>query len=321
MRRKIRRKEKKQKKTIIVLIVFLVLFLSVGYAAFQTNVSLKAKGNVYNKGDLCYTTSDNGDGTVTIIDYDETCGTEVNIPSKIKGKTVTKIGRVKDLNVSTVFSGKNLTKVVIPDTVTTIGYYAFWKNNISSLDLGNGVQKIEDEAFSGSKISSIIFPKSLKIIGAGAFMGNYLTSVPSLDNIEYGGGAFSNNNLEPEDAFIYAKNSDGSIDYTTLNSYASKTYVKEINIPSNVKRLLYYSMRFANTSIINLPDGIEKIDPGAFMQTSSIIYNIPNSITTIDATAFSQSSNITLNIARKENAIEGSPWGAYSATVNWTGTN
>ncbi len=316
-----RRKEKKQKKTIIVLIVFLVLFLSVGYAAFQTNVSLKAKGNVYNKGDLCYTTSDNGDGTVTIIDYDETCGTEVNIPSKIKGKTVTKIGRVKDLNVSTVFSGKNLTKVVIPDTVTTIGYYAFWQNNISSLDLGNGVQKIEDEAFSGSKISSIIFPKSLKIIGAGAFMGNYLTSIPSLDNIEYEGGAFSNNNLEPEDAFIYAKNSDGSIDYTTLNSYASKTYVKEINIPSNVKRLLYYSMRFANTSIINLPDGIEKIDPGAFMQTSSIIYNIPNSITTIDATAFSQSSNITLNIARKENAIEGSPWGAYSATVNWTGTN
>ena len=49
MKRRLHRKDKKQKKIIISLSVFLVLFLSVGYAAFQTNISLKAKGNVKEK--------------------------------------------------------------------------------------------------------------------------------------------------------------------------------------------------------------------------------------------------------------------------------
>ena len=40
-----------------------------GYSAFNTNIKLSAKWNVYNKGDLCYETSDNKDGTLTITNY------------------------------------------------------------------------------------------------------------------------------------------------------------------------------------------------------------------------------------------------------------
>lgn len=58
--------------------------MSIGYASFSTNISLSAKGKVYK-------VSDNGDGTVTITDYDKTCGSEVNIPSTIRGLTVTRI--------------------------------------------------------------------------------------------------------------------------------------------------------------------------------------------------------------------------------------
>ena len=152
-------------------------------------------------------------------------------------------------------------------------------------------------------------------------MSNYLTSIPSLDNIEYKGGAFTRNSLTSENAFIYAKNSNGSIDYTTLNSYATRTYIEKINIPSGIKTLEQQSMRSANTSIINLPDGIETIIKYAFHQSAAKTYNIPSSITTIEKNAFCENKNITINIDRKENAISGSPWGAYSATVNWTGTN
>ena len=50
MRRKIRRKErKKQKKILIITSLSLLLFLCVGYAAFQTNLNIKAKGNVKRK--------------------------------------------------------------------------------------------------------------------------------------------------------------------------------------------------------------------------------------------------------------------------------
>ena len=66
MRRRLHRKDRKQKKIIISLSVFLVLFLSVGYAAFQTNISLKAKGNIKEKpisiSDLIKTVVTTGDG-------------------------------------------------------------------------------------------------------------------------------------------------------------------------------------------------------------------------------------------------------------------
>ncbi len=66
MKRRLHRKDKKQQKIIISLSVFLVIFLSVGYAAFQTNISLKAKGNIKEKtisiSDLIKTVVTTGDG-------------------------------------------------------------------------------------------------------------------------------------------------------------------------------------------------------------------------------------------------------------------
>lgn len=50
MKRKIgRRKRKKQKKILIIISLSLLLFLCVGYAAFSTNITLKAKGNIKSK--------------------------------------------------------------------------------------------------------------------------------------------------------------------------------------------------------------------------------------------------------------------------------
>ncbi len=66
MRRRLKRKDKRQKKIITTLSIFLVLFLSVGYAAFQTNITLKAKGNIVQKemkiNDLIKTVVTSGDG-------------------------------------------------------------------------------------------------------------------------------------------------------------------------------------------------------------------------------------------------------------------
>ena len=49
MRRTRRRKRTSQKKIIIVTTVSLLLFLTIGYAAFSTQLSLKAKGNIVKK--------------------------------------------------------------------------------------------------------------------------------------------------------------------------------------------------------------------------------------------------------------------------------
>ncbi len=251
--------------------------------------------------------------------YDKSCGSEVNIPNTIKGKTVTKIGDTK-YNIKNVFNGKQLTKVTIPDTVKYIGEYAFWYNNITSLDLGNGVEEINTEAFANNNLTYIVFPSSLKKIGIEVFRSNNLTSIPPLDNIEYGGGAFTGNNLTGDNIFIYGKNSGGIIDNTILNSYGAKS-TKEITLPSNIKTIQSYTFRLIYADELNLTN-VENIEKYTFFQTRIPTINISNTIKSISDRAIRQNADIkTININRKENAIAGAPWGDKNITVNWTGTD
>ena len=311
------KKRKKTKKIITISLFISLMFIAGGYSAFNTNINLKAKGNIYDKGDLCYETEDNGDGTITITIYDETCGSEVIIPEKIKGKPVTKIGSTYWQKKES-FDHKRLKKVVIPDTVISIGDFAFSGNYITNLKLGSNLEEIGAEAFHDNWLTSLTFPKTLKKIGSGAFMKNYLTEIPSLDNIKYEGGIFSLNSLKKEDAFIYDKNEDGEIDYTSLNSYATREYTDVLNIPDGIKNLSYQSLRFSNAGTINMPDGIETIGISALHQTKAKIVNIPSSIKEIKAGAFDEAYNLEeININKPANSISNSPWSAPSATVNW----
>ena len=321
-RRKLHKRElKRQRKIIILSLLTVLLCFSIGYASFSTNINLSTQGNVYKVSDKCYTTSDNGDGTLTITNYDKTCGTEVNIPSIIRGKTVTVIaGNVKwDDHKS--FSYKGLTKVVIPDTVITIGNNSFRSNNITSLDLGGSVKSIGWEAFAYNKLTNIVFPKFLTTIGAGAFQENNLTSIPSLEHvISLCGGVFTGNLVTGHDKFVYSKYGD-NFDYSTLNSYAGP-WVSGLVIPSNVKTPMYYSLRRTRATTVILSEGVENINDSAFMQSYATTVNIPSTIKNIGASAFGQSRAIkTININRKDSAIAGTPWGASNATVNWTGDN
>ncbi len=65
---------------------------------------------------------------------------------------------------------KSLTKFVFPEGITTIGYGAFIRTNLSgALILPEGLSGIDGYAFSLSLISSVSFPSTLTIIGENAF--------------------------------------------------------------------------------------------------------------------------------------------------------
>ena len=93
------------------------------------------------------------ENTIAITDY-KGYDTEVTIPSKIDGYTVTSVEN---------FDTTKTKKITLPETVTTIGDSAF---------------TIYDN-FSYSVLEEIILPKNLKTIGDSAFRNCY--SLKSID--------------------------------------------------------------------------------------------------------------------------------------------
>ena len=79
-----------------------------------------------------------------------------------------------------------LTSVTIPDSVTSIGYYAFSGcSGLTSVTISDGVKSIGGSAFEGcSGLTSVTIPDGVKSIGARAFEGcSGLTSVTIPDSV------------------------------------------------------------------------------------------------------------------------------------------
>ena len=128
------------------------------------------------------------DKTVTITGYTGR-DADVRIPPEIRGRPVSGIA-------DGAFAARNLSGVIIPDRITSIGAGAFENNNLTELTIPRGVTVIEDSAFAGNLLSSVIIPDKVTFIGARAFADNRLS------RLVIGGGvtgigqeAFENNDL------------------------------------------------------------------------------------------------------------------------------
>ena len=72
-------------------------------------------------------------------------------------------------------TGLEITRVVIPNTVTSIGYGAFMRNQLTSLIIPNSVTSIGNEAFANNQLTSITFPSTPITIASSAFYANPIT--------------------------------------------------------------------------------------------------------------------------------------------------
>ena len=127
------------------------------------------------------------DGTYAeVVDYTG-IATKVKIASEYNGVPVKTI-------YDGAFSRKNITSVIIPDSVTSIGYGAFSGcTSLSSVEIGDSVTSIGSSAFSGcSSLSSVVIPDSVTSIGSSAFSGcSSLSSVVIPDSVtSIGSSAF-----------------------------------------------------------------------------------------------------------------------------------
>ena len=84
--------------------------------------------------------------------------------------------------------GNTRTSYVIPDSVTNIGYRAFYAcTKLTSVTIPDGVTGIDDDAFWGCvSLTSVIIPKSVTSIGENAFKLSFVNTV-YLSDVYYSG--------------------------------------------------------------------------------------------------------------------------------------
>ena len=186
----------------------------------------------------------------------------------------------------------SLTSIIIPDSVTSIGNRAFYGcSSLTSITIPNGVTSIGYRAFSGcSSLTSITIPNSVTSIGDDAFSGcSSLTSITIPNGVtSIGSDAFSGCNSLTSITIPNGVTSIGSSAFSGCNSLTS------ITIPDSVTSIGNRAfMDCTSLTSVTIPDGVTSIGDYAFSGCSSLTsITIPESVTSIGGKAFGSCNSL-----------------------------
>src|SRR5574344_594121 len=176
--------------------------------------------------------------------------TEISIPNTISGKAVVSLA-------DNLFEGFTLRVVMIPNSVTSIGNYAFAMNPLTSVTIPDSVTSIGDDAFAMNQLTSVTIPNSVTSIGDSAFAMNPLTSVTIPNSVKsIGDYAFYNNQLTR----ITIPNSVTSIGAGTFYN----NQLTNVTIPDSVISIGAYAFSSNKLTSVTIPDSVTSIKGGAF---------------------------------------------------------
>ena len=237
------------------------------------------------------------DGTYAeVLGYDGTAK-KVKIASEYNG-----------LPVKTIYSAafkenKTITSVIIPDSVTSIGYEAFYYcSSLAIIVIPDSVKSIGDSAFAYChSLESVVIPDSVTSIGASAFAYCHsLVSVVIGDSVtSIGEVAFydCNSALYTEYEYgKYVKSSDNP--YAVLIEVTNKNF-STYTIHEDTKVIAYGAFTgCSRLTSITIPDSVTSISGWAFANCSSLeSVVIPDSVTSIgDGTFYDCSSLVSVVI-------------------------
>jgi hypothetical protein len=182
----------------------------------------------------------------------------VVIPAKIWGVNLTGIG-------NEAFKNTGITSVVIPDTVTEIGFGAFYGNKLERVVIGRGIKVIkggvaqgrmevsELGAFEGNaNLTEILIPDTVTEIGARAFKDCGLTSVTLGRAVAIiGESAFRNNKLPV------------------------------VTLPATIRTIRRFAFHQNQIQSLTLPQGILEVFDDAFTNNPMTAVIIPPSLATL----------------------------------------
>lgn len=190
------------------------------------------------------------------------------IPAEIEGDPVKQV---------TLYGNIVIEQVVLPDSVTVIGYSAFANcDSLTEITLPESVVDIGDEAFRGcSSLTSVTIPDSVTSIGDGAFKGcNSLANITIPDGVT-------------------------EISYGTFEDCSSLT---SIIIPNSVTSIRDSAFKGCSSlTSVTIPDSVTEIESFAFSECINLInLTIPDNVTSIDYGVFNSCDSLTVTYNGQE---------------------
>ena len=182
-------------------------------------------------------------------------------------------GMTRIPNLILGFCGAKL-NIVIPDSVTEIGGYAFLNSGIVAVTIPDTVTEIEEEAFSGcTGLTSIKLPKNLKILGDESFRDcTGLTSVLIPKTVENTQGYYNG---------VYGP-------------FRGCNNLQEVKFEDGMTRIPNLILGFCGAKLnIVIPDSVTEIGEAAFLNSGIVAVTIPNTVTEIENGAFSGCTGLT----------------------------
>lgn len=183
--------------------------------------------------------------------------------------------------------GDSSTSYTIPDSVTTVGYGAFYSSDLESITIPDSVTTIDAWAFHYCKsFTSITIPDSVTTIGSQAFYGcESLISVTLPDSVtSIGGSVFYNTG--------YYNDSDNWVnDVLYIGNHfikAKTTLSGSYTIKDGTLTIAGYSFEDCTSlTSITIPNSVTSIGKYAFFACESLTsVTIPDSVTSIGGNAF-----------------------------------
>ena len=221
--------------------------------------------------------------------------------------------------------------LILPESLTTLGDYAFAYSGIQSISIPSKIEVISEGAFNCSQLTSIVIPNTVKSILDGAF-----ASISSLTSV-----TFESNSIL-ENIGTYEPDDENWMYYSYYKEFGAfyGAPITTITIPSSVKLIgnyalggcaklkdilfednsnlttvgigAFYSLYNGSDSATNitsyttiaLPDTVSTIAEEAFELAAIRSFTIPTSVDKISSYVFYKSSLVSISIPSKITLID-----------------